>query len=282
VVRTHAAFLEGNFSFKRTNLRMGVRGSYFPKFDKIVVEPRLSFNQNIFEDFFLEILGEMKNQTITQIIDLQTDFLGVEKRRWVLSNDNDIPIIRSEQLSAGIYYKKGNLLISAETYKLVRGIITSSQAFQNQFQFIRSKGNYETIGIDFLTSKKFDRFTAWLSYSNARSTFEFALLIPPSFPNNLDIRHRATFGCSYQTGNLELSSGVNWHTGKPFTAPVEMNEIVNNTINYDAPNTSRLDDYLRIDLSVRYRFAISELGEGIKLAAITFGKDVSKLSCCAS
>jgi len=24
------------------------------------------------------------------------------------------------------------------------------------------------------------------------------------------------------------------------------------------------------------------LGEGIKLAAITFGKDVSKLSCCAS
>jgi hypothetical protein len=263
VVRTHAAFLEGNFSFQRTNLRMGVRGSYFPRFEKTVVEPRLSFNQNIFKDLFLEILGEMKNQTITQIIDLQTDFLGVEKRRWVLSNDNDIPIIRSKQLSAGIYYKKGNLLISAETYyKLVRGIITSSQAFQNQFQFIRSKGNYETIGIDFLTSKKIDRFTAWFSYSNARSTFEFPLLIPTSFPNNLDIRHRTTFGCSYQTGNVELSSGVNWHTGKPFTAPAEMNEIVNNTINYDAPNTSRLDDYLRIDLSVRYRFTISDRVKG--------------------
>lgn len=263
VVRSHAAFSEGNFTFNHTNMSLGVRGNYFPNFGKLIIEPRFSINQNFLEYFFFEILGEMKHQSITQIIDLQSDFLGVEKRRWVLSNDDDIPIIRSKQVSAGIYYKKNNLLISVEGYyKLVTGIITSSQGFQNQFQFIRSNGNYETIGVDFLMSKKFDQFRTWFSYSNAESVLEFNQLIPSFFPNNLDIRHRATFGCSYQTNNLELSTGLNWHSGKPFTEPVKMNEIVNNKINYNVPNSSRLDDYLRIDISAKYRFRISNRVKG--------------------
>lgn len=263
VVRNHAVFSEGNFTFNHTNMRLGVRGNYFPGFGKIIVEPRLSLNQNFLEYFFLDILAEIKNQTITQIIDLQSDFLGVEKRRWVLSNDEDIPIIRSKQASAGLYYKKNNFLISVEGYyKLVRGIITSSQGFQNQFQFIRSNGNYETVGVDFLASKKFDQFTTWFSYSNAKSTFEFKQLDPFFFPNNLDIRHRATLGTSYQTNNFEFSSGLNWHSGKPFTEPVKMNEIVDKKINYNVPNSSRLGDYLRLDFSAKYRFRMSNKVNG--------------------
>lgn len=258
VVRNHAAFLDSDFTFSHTNIRVGVRSNYFPGFKKYIIEPRFSFNQNFLKHFFFEILGEMKNQSITQIIDLQTDFLGVEKRRWVLSNNDDIPIIESKQISTGIYFKKEGYLVSAEGYyKLVDGIITSSQGFQNQFQFIRSTGNYKTIGVDFLINKKFDRFTSWLSYSNAKSSFEFPQLIPPSFPNNLDIRHRLTFGCSYQTNRLGLSTGINWHSGKPFTEPTQTDPILNNKIRYNTPNSSRLDDYLRLDISAKYQFYIS-------------------------
>lgn len=258
VVRSHAAFLEGNFTFNKTNVRIGVRGNYFPTFDKVIIEPRFSFNQNFIENFSFEILGELKDQVTTQIIDLQTDFLGVEKRRWVLSNDRDIPIIRSRQASVGIQYQKNNLLISVDAYyKLVKGVITSSQGFQNQFQFVRSSGNYETVGVDFLVSEKFSRFTTWLSYSNAENTFQFERLSPPSFPGNLDIKHRVNFGLSYHTHHYELSTGLNWHSGKPFTEPVKTNEIVNNDINYNSPNSSRLDNYLRVDFSAKYRFSLS-------------------------
>ncbi len=259
VVRSHTAFLEGNFTFHQTNIRLGVRSNYFPGFEKLIVEPRFSFNQKFLEYWYFELLGEMKSQSITQIIDLQSDFLGVEKRRWVLSNDGDIPIIRSKQVSTGVSYKKGDFLISVEGYyKLVSGIITSAQGFQNQFQFIRANGNYKTIGVDFLKIKKFYPLAIWLIYSNANSTFEFQQLLPPSFPNSLDIRHRATFGCSYGVRNFEMSTGLNWHSGKPYTEPVKPNEIVNNKINYDAPNSSRLDDYLRVDFSAKYRFTINE------------------------
>jgi hypothetical protein len=40
----------------------------------------------------IELLGEMKNQTASQVIDLQQDFMGIEKRRWTLADDREIPI----------------------------------------------------------------------------------------------------------------------------------------------------------------------------------------------
>lgn len=258
VVRQHAAFAEGDLTADRTNIRFGVRSHYFPTFDKTIIEPRLSFNQTFFQHFTFEVLGEMKNQTISQVIDLQSDFLGVEKRRWILSNDNNVPIIRSKQISAGIYFRRNGLLISAESYyKFVQGIITSSQGFQNQFQFIRSTGNYESVGMDFFTTKKFDRFTTLFSYTISRSTFQFRQLIPPIFPSNLDVRHRVTVNCGYRARNLEVSAGMNWHSGAPTTLPVENNEIVNNAVNYNPPNSARLDDYLRIDFSARYHLNVS-------------------------
>lgn len=259
VLHTHVTFLEGNFTSNNTNIRAGVRGNYFQVFDKFIAEPRLSFNQSFGNFFFFEILAEVKNQTISQIIDLQSDFLGVEKRRWVLSNNNDIPIIRSKQVSVGVYYKRNNFLLSLEPYyKFVQGITTSSQGFQNQFQYVRSNGNYDAVGIDVLMSKKFDRWRTWWSYSNAKSTFKFKNLIPPVFLNNIDIKHRFTFGWSYNSNNLELSSGFNWHTGKPITEPVKMNEIVDNKINYSTPNSTRLNHYMRVDISAKYGFFIAK------------------------
>lgn len=257
VLRRHAAFSEMDFTFRQTSLRVGIRGNYLPAFRRFITEPRFALNQNLLRNFYVELLAEMKHQTTAQIIDLQTDFLGVEKRRWVLSNDADIPVIRSRQLSAGIYYKQNSLLISVDAYyKRVNGIITSSQGFQNQFQFVRSSGNYKTVGIDFLVTKKVDPVTLWLSYSNAKNTLEFNALVPPAFPGNLDIPQRATFGTTFQTGNFELSGGLNWHSGKPYTEPAT-NIVANNIINYTLPNSARADEYLRIDISGKYRFPIS-------------------------
>lgn len=260
VLRTQAVFAESNYSSasSATNIRMGIRGNIWQKFGKVIIEPRLTISQKFLDYFSLEVLGEMKSQTTTQIIDFQTDFLGVEKRRWVLSNDDDIPVIESKQLSAGIHYNKNDLLLTIEGYvKQVEGITSSSQGFQNQFQFLRAPGSYEASGIDFLINKKFDRFNSWLSYSLADNTFQFDEFIPPSFPNNLEINHTLTIGTSYQNRHLHVSAGLNWHTGRPFTEPDEENSIVDNNINYEFPNSTRLRDYLRVDLSARYNFTLT-------------------------
>jgi outer membrane cobalamin receptor len=247
----------------RTNIRAGLRANYFTSFNRVRVEPRISFHQQLNQALTLEVLGEMKSQTTTQIIDYQNDFLGVEKRRWVMANNDDIPMISSQQLSVGFHFQKKDILISLEGYgKWVDHILTSSQGFQNQFQYVRSAGSYHTRGLDFLLNHRFSKVNSWLSYSFAQSTYSFPELIPSTFPNNLDIRHRATGGVGYQSNHLDISCGINWRSGKPYTKPLDTGND-NGFIAYQDPNTARLDNYWRLDISANYKITLSPRVRGL-------------------
>ncbi|WP_299276080.1 TonB-dependent siderophore receptor [uncultured Psychroserpens sp.] len=255
VVRTHGLFSQLNYrsSNKKTNLNFGLRYNYIDKFKKHILEPRLAFNHKFLSHFNFEILGEFKHQNTSQIINFQNDFLGIEKRRWQLSNDADIPVIRSKQVSFGLsYIKKGWLLSADGYYKYVKGITTQSQGFQNQYEFVKTNGNYDAFGADFILRKEIKDFTAWLSYTYMNSNYTFNGLPENSFPNNFDISHSVTFGAAYSMERLKLSAGLNWHSGKPTTRPIPGNEIVNDAINFEGTNSSQLNDYLRIDISALY------------------------------
>ncbi|TJY37426.1 TonB-dependent receptor [Pontimicrobium aquaticum] len=261
VIRTHSIFSELDFSSnsKGTLLKFGVRGNYFEKFSKTRFEPRFSFNQRFLSNFRFELLGELKSQTTSQIIDLQNDFLGIEKRRWVLANNNDIPIIESKQISTGVRFNKDRWLLSVDAFiKKVDGINTRSQGFQNQFQFVNTIGNYQIKGLDFLINKQFDRTSIWFSYSYSKNDYMFKdLNLGNTFPNNVDITHALTFAGTYSTNKFKFALGFNWRTGKPYTIPDTTNPNTNNTINYASPNSSNIEDYLRTDFSTTYTFKVA-------------------------
>lgn len=262
VVRTHSIYGEAEFTSanKNTYARIGIRTNFIEKFSEFFTEPRLSVSHKLNNDFRLEFLAELKSQTTSQIIDLQNDFLGIEKRRWILSNDMDIPIIKSAQGAVGIHYNKNKLLISAEAFlKNVEGITARSQGFQNQFQFVNAIGNYRVTGIDFLINKQFDSFSTWLSYSFSKNDYTFdALNDGNSFPNNLDIRHTATFAGTYSFNHLKVAVGVNWHSGKPQTLPFQNQNSTNAEIEYTNPNSERLNDYFRTDISATYQMKFTD------------------------
>lgn len=262
VIRSHAIYTEGQLLSKslNTNIKAGVRLNYIPKFNTFLAEPRISFSQRFTDNFRVEFLGEFKSQTTSQIIDLQNDFLGIEKHRWVLANNADIPIIKSKQASLGLHYNSKKVLLSAEAfYKYVDGITSRSQGFQNQFQFVKAIGNYQVKGVDFLINKQFNKLNSWLSYSFTKNDYTFnALNNGNKFPNNADIAHAVTFSNTYTLNKLKLALGVNWHSGKPFTKPNDQNPILNGNINYVSPNSSNLKDYLRVDFSATHAFNISK------------------------
>ena len=262
VVRTHSVYSELKYlsSNLNTNVKVGARANYYEKFDVYKLEPRVSFSQRFLNYFRFELLGELKTQTTSQIIDLQNDFLGIEKRRWILANNESIPIIESKQASAGIHYSQNQLLVSAETYlKHVDNITSRSQGFQNQFQYVKDIGSYEVVGLDVLVNKQFENTSAWLSYSYSENTYQFDIINNgKAFPNNVDIQHAVTFGATHTLGNLKLAIGVNWHTGKPFTEPNNDDPVIGNNVNYNAPNSSNLKDYFRADFSATYRLKLSE------------------------
>ena len=273
VIRSHAVYVETGLlsNNAKTNFKAGVRLNHIQKFDMLFAEPRLSFSQRFLNNFRLEILGEFKSQTTSQIIDLQNDFLGIEKRRWVLANNTTIPVLKSKQASVGVHYNKNKLLISAETYiKKVNGITTRSQGFQNQYQFVNSIGSYEIKGIDFLLNKQFSNlFSTWVSYSYNTNNYTFkALNNGEPFPNNADIKHAVTFAGTYTNNNFKLALGLNWHSGIPTTLPNENQDPNNTEITYSNPNSSNLKDYLRTDCSATYRFNISHTSKATVGASV--------------
>lgn len=257
VLRTHSVFTEMNLSSinKATHLNLGLRYTNLDKFKKQIWEPRLSFNHGFGKHFNVEVLGEFKHQNTSQIISFQNDFLGIEKRRWQLSNNESIPVITSKQASLGLSYNRKGWLFNAVSFvKKVDGITTQSQGFQDQYEFAREKGSYSATGMDLLIRKQLKNGTSWISYAYLNSDYTFKELQEPKFPGNFDITHALSIGANYSIKQLLFSVGLNWRTGKPYTKPIANDEVVDGRINFNVANGNRQDDYLRFDLSTQYQF----------------------------
>lgn len=243
---------------KNTVAELGTRLNYFNKFKMVLAEPRVSFNQKFLKNFSVEALGELKSQSISQLVDFQNDFLGIENRKWQLSNQEDIPLLRSRQFSLGLHYQKNKWLGIIEGYaKRVNGISSQSQGFQNQFEFAQVIGDYRTKGVDFLVSKKIDRFDARISYSLTENDYFFDDFSNNSIPNNFEIVNSFTFATSYTYKDFSVSSGFILRSGKPFTA-ITPAGLENNQFDYEPVNSSNLPNYFRLDISASQKFKIQE------------------------
>jgi hypothetical protein len=262
VLIIHSLYTEAEAKklFEKLYLRFGLRANYFPEYDELKIEPRGVLTYSLNKQISIEFLAESKSQHTTQLIDYQTDFLGIEKRRWALSNNNSIPIIESQQLSIGTLYNRNSFLFSIEGYlKKITGIISPSQGFQNQYQYAYAIGDYNSKGIEVLINKRFIHSNIWTNYTLAENDYYFQELTPSSFPNNLDIRHSLSLGGNYEFKKFEISSGFNYHTGRPYTRPAQENQNERGEIIYEEPNSSRLEDYIRLDISAKYNFNIKKV-----------------------
>jgi len=118
VLRSHSVISEAEMHYLDGNLfiKPGIRFNYIEELEKFIFEPRLQFNYKLNQEISMEALGELKSQTASQVIDQQQDFLGLEKRRWILADDHSIPIQKSQQVSIGFTYSTSEWLISLDNF----------------------------------------------------------------------------------------------------------------------------------------------------------------------
>ncbi|NKI33185.1 TonB-dependent receptor [Croceivirga thetidis] len=292
VIRKYAPFSQ--FAIRTFEDRFiasaGVRFNYLlnlaqegASFNKVLIEPRLNLNFRMAKHLRAQILGEFKSQTTNQIIDLEQNFLGIEKRRWILSDNELLPITQSKQASIGLNYDKNGFYFGLEGfYKRVDGISVLTQGFQNEGQFNGDEiGSYDVRGVELLLNKKGENTSTWLGYTYNKNDYTFDGIPPNSFPNNLDVRHTITLATTYDLRNLKLGLGLNYRTGKPFTEPDETDPLDDlftpNRINYKTPNSSRLPEYFRMDASATYKFNIGrtiKANAGVSLLNLTNRKNI--------
>ncbi|TDU40324.1 TonB-dependent receptor-like protein [Gelidibacter sediminis] len=274
VLLNHALFSEVEYNNKTTYLRVGVRSNYFQKFARFIIEPRLNFKQKLNSHLALKLQGEFKNQSVNQSIDFEYNFLGIEKRRWVLADDITAPISESKQGSFGLEFHNNNWLIDVEGfYKHVDGITTSNQGFYNNYQFINAKGSHTSKGVELLLNKTERTYSAWLSYTFSTNNYYFQEFNPSKFPHNVDVRHSISMAINVNVlKNLEISIGGIWRSGSPYTKPLKDKETVKDgntySVNYDSPNRENLDDFMRFDASLHFQTQIAEKVRAIIRAGV--------------
>lgn len=256
ILRTHGLFLENTMSTlsRKFSSTFGIRYNYLDQLGLTLLEPRISISQEISKLVTVQALAETKHQTTSQIVNFQNDFLGIEKRRWQLSNGENIPVIKSRQASLGLNFKKKGWLVDAVGYvKQVDGITSQSQGFETKYEFISAIGSYQAVGADIIVRRRYNKFTSWLSYGFLDTDYTFDALEERIFPSNFDITHSLTLGSTFEQNKLKVSAGLNYRTGKPITRPLNFNTETSGPIIYDKANSSRLNDYWRLDTSLTYQ-----------------------------
>jgi len=275
VLQTHAGIAEFKASSFDHKLKttLGLRANYYNKFSEFKFEPHLNMSYAISPSFDVILLAEQKHQVTAQVIDLQNDFFGIEKRRWVLADENEIPIQRLRQVEIGQVFKKKSWLLTANVfYKNVENISSASQNFQNQLEFLQLSGDYQTFGAEFLVQKQFRNFRLWLNYTFNDSEYEFDEFSPSVFPNNFETSHHAETGLSYTSPKVKLSLSGRFFTGRP-TTPINENTPISNpdtnpNINFLDPNSDNITEYTQINFTGSYTLSWSKTKAEIGLAIL--------------
>jgi hypothetical protein len=253
---THTLF--GEYIYRnssKTSLNLGLRGNYYSLFQSVFISPRIYFQTQIIPNVWGKASGEIKQQNVSQFIELETDEFGLENQVWALANNDDIPILKSNQFSIGLLYKKKGWIVDIDAYrKEINGLTSLSRGFLVQDDDEFSEGKSTSYGLDILFKKRWKHYSAWASYSFGKTTFIFdELNNGQAFDGNYDIRHQVQLTNNLLLGNFNMSLGWNIRTGIPYTKPIGINQQ-EDIINYEPINAERLPIYHRLDFSTTYKF----------------------------
>jgi len=264
VSNVYSGFASYNFSSGKWFFYAGVRNVFYQRDKQFRVEPRLQLDYKLNKNLNLVLRGEVKSQNFKQIIDLDQNFLGIEKRRWVVSGDTiSPPLQRTSQLETMFKWKSNKIGGYASVfYRELKGISSNDQQFQNEGQFQDLiDGNSQILGTIFHMYFKNNWLNTWLSYSHINEKFFFN---DASFRGNNSLNHQIIWGSNLKYKNWNFSFAVNYHSGLPFTRVDEDIPIIEqpplNSINFKKANADTLPEYFRLDSSLQFKLQTNTSG----------------------
>ncbi len=283
----NALFGEYTLSFKNKGfINAGLRFVHYNSVNKFLAEPRINFEYPLNNRFRIKTAIERRNQPISQLIEFNHTELRLENNLWRLSDDNQYPLLSSNQISGGILYSHKNLNIDIDAYyKELEGLTTFTNGFSNPLENLE-EGESTIKGLDVLLKYKWNNYKIWAGYTFNDITFQFPNLAgnAAKFPGNNDITHAFRISNTLKIDNWQFSLGWQIRSGKPVT-PVNSYEIKIDAdgenagvVNFGAINSERLPNFHRLDASVLYDFNIKKLRTQLGVSILNLYNRVKPLS----
>ncbi len=250
----NALFGEYQQTLKQSGILVaGMRIVQYDNLQKIVLEPRINVQYPLTNSLGANMSFEIRNQSISQLIEFNNTELRLENNIWQLSDNSKYPLLHSHQISSGLIFDQNGLTVDLEGYyKQINGLTSFTNGFNTpELQF--SEGRSKIKGIDFLLKKQIRKYRVWLGYSFNDIRYDFPTLQNAEFPGNNDITHSLRISNSIKIANFQFSLGWLCRTGTPFT-PIRSFDPETTTVSFESINSGRLPTYTRLDASLIYDF----------------------------
>jgi len=264
----------------KLNINLGIRSSFYEGTGDLYFSPRLMANYAL-SDWIKLKSSYSKNQQFLR--ELNYEYRGQLYELWVHADQENIPIIESNNFMVGSTVRFGNFILDVEAfYKDMTGMLEYAvvnptgqpgdqppgQSIQDQQNFYELfTGNGRSQGIDVLLSATFKNYDTYLSYTLSKIEHSFAQIQRGNyFASEDDRTHQLKWINEYHLG--DFSFGANWifSTGRLYT---DLSAFSNNEDIRDIPanrRNKRLPSYQRLDLSTAYGFKFGEHKASIGLS----------------
>lgn len=259
----YAAFGDYSFQSNQWKLFAGIRNLFYQRDQQFSFEPRFSISYTLNESLEISLRGEKKTQNLKQIIDLDQNFLGIEKRRWFMSGEDQLELQKTHQLETMLKFDKQRFGGYASLFlRQLEGLSSNDQRFQNENQFNSFQNGFaQILGASVHLFYKDTRFNSWLSYAYLNEKINTP---NQDFAGNNNLKYHITWGNNYRYNQWNFSFSCVFHEGLSFTTinettPLLTNAITGlNTINFNSPNNDKLPDYFRMDSSIQYELKMRD------------------------
>jgi hypothetical protein len=216
--------------FKKLNVQLGVRGTYFEKQSDIRVAPRLFAHYNVSDDFTFKGSYGLYNQYLGKIQNLRLFSTGgLDNELFMLANSENVGIMDGTQSMFGAMFNRNDWLLDIEFYNKKTDNITfvPNTRFAIDGNFV--SGDMNSKGVDILLKKTFSpKYTAWASYSLSRSRIVYDTLSTQEYFSQNDQPHVLKLVGIYSSQRWKVSMGWKLMSGlyaqfpifkKPFIPP---------------------------------------------------------------
>lgn len=259
--QAHGAYLRYHYSYSdKIDFQPQIRMDYFPSLEQTVVNPVLNIQYQALSRLWLKASYGRYAQALRSLREGDLDVTNVSESVWLLADDDDLSLLRSQQLSIGGLYSQKGWLVDLDLYWKQTDGLNALNQFQDNEEFDFAQGNSQAIGMDLMIKKSFGSYQSWLSYSLSHVENTFEELQNDAFPSSFDRPHQFRWVHNVYKGPFEFSLGWTLKTGTPYTPPQGIQEIMEpngdvfHEIIYQDINNDRLPYYHRMDLSVWYKF----------------------------
>ncbi len=255
----------GEYALKLENgfqVVAGLRGTSYTGTNDFYWSPRLSANWKLGTIQFKGAYSYYQQF----LRELHYEYRGETKQLWVNADDNQIPVLQSQNIMLGASLRLGAVLLDVEAYqKDMKGVLEyanvmpgtggTDSTIPRDYRLFEGEGLSR--GIDVMLSAGYKNYDSYVSYTLSKTTHQFqAIARGRAFPSEDDRRHQLKWVNEYHLGAFSFGMDYIYSSGRPYTNVRVIGDGEDIQIIDPRKRLSFLPAYRRLDLGASYKFKI--------------------------